>query len=103
MVTQKYAIKSLLTAQLSSRNHSTISISVYCKIVKIQLDDIVGVYHPAAHQRLPWRSSMHRDINLEILWPNATYGYVFMYSFATRSVLKVVKQQSRVVKIIITL
>ena len=31
MVTQKYAIKSHLTSLLSSRNHSTMPISVYCK------------------------------------------------------------------------
>ena len=31
VVTQKYAIKSHLTSLLSSRNHSTIPISVYCK------------------------------------------------------------------------
>ena len=31
MVTQKYAIKSHLTSLLSSRNHSTMLISVYCK------------------------------------------------------------------------
>ena len=30
-VTQKYAIKSHLTSLLSSRSHSTIVISVYCK------------------------------------------------------------------------
>ena len=31
VVTQKYVIKSHLTSLLSSRNHSTIPISVYCK------------------------------------------------------------------------
>ena len=42
MVTQKYANKSHLTSPLSSRSHSTIPISVYCKTVKIQLDCLVA-------------------------------------------------------------
>ena len=42
MVTQMYAIKSHLTSLLSSRNHSTIPISVYCKNRENQLDGFVA-------------------------------------------------------------